>query len=133
MNAKFWISVVAMFVLAMAIGFVVHGLVLAPDYAALPNLFRGEAEQQQFFGYMLLAHVPLAFAFVWVYLRGREDKPFVAQGLRYGIAVALLTAVPMYLIYYAVQPMPGMLVVKQIAFDTIGWMVMGVAVAFLNR
>jgi hypothetical protein len=41
--------------------------------------------------------------------------------------------VPIYLIYYVVQPQPGMLVVKQIVFDTILTLVVGAAVAFIYR
>ncbi len=39
---------------------------------------------------------------------GRDaDKPFLGQGLRFGIAIAILMTIPVYLIYYAVQPWPG--------------------------
>jgi hypothetical protein len=41
--------------------------------------------------------------------------------------------VPTYTIYYVVQPMPGMLVVKQIVFDGILLVALGVAVAFAYR
>ena len=41
--------------------------------------------------------------------------------------------IPMYLIYYAVQPWPGAVVVKQIVYDVIGVLVMGVVVAAINR
>ena len=44
--------------------------------------------------------------------------PLLQQGIRYGIAIALLAPVPVYLIYYAVQQLPGMMVVKQIVFDS---------------
>jgi hypothetical protein len=133
MTKKFWISVVAMFVMCMAIGFLVHGTLLAPEYAKLTNLFRPEADQAKYFPFMLLAHVFIAVGFTWIYLRGREDKPFVGQGLRYGAAVAVLSTIPTYLIYLAVQPMPEALVVKQIVFDTIGFMAMGVVIAWINK
>ena len=133
MGKKFWISVVAMFVVSMLIGMVVHGMLLGPEYMKLTSLFRPEADQQKYFWAMLLAHVFIAFSFTWIYLRGRESRPFVGQGVRYGIAVALLTAVPVYLIYYAVQPMPLDLIVKQIVFDTLGYIVMGVVLAWINR
>jgi len=36
--------------------------------------------------------VPIfAIAFVRIYLRGREDKPWLGQGLRYGMTMAALT------------------------------------------
>jgi hypothetical protein len=57
----------------------------------------------------------------------------LGQGLRFGLAVAVLMTIPMYLIYYAVQPTPGALAVKQIMFDTIATVLMGIAVAYLNR
>lgn len=133
MGKKFWISVVAMFVLSMAIGFAVHAALLGPEYVQITGLFRTAADSEKYFWANLLAHAFLAFSFTWIYLRGREIKPFFGQGVRYGFVVALLTAVPMYLIYYAVQPMPGALVVKQIVFDTIGYIVMGVVLAWINR
>jgi hypothetical protein len=82
---------------------------------------------------MILAHVLLAGAFVWIYARGVESKPWIAQGVRYGIAVALLTSVPTYLIYFVVQPMPGGVVVKQIILDGILLVILGVIVAWLYR
>jgi hypothetical protein len=39
----------------------------------------------------------------------------------------------MYLIYHAVSPFPLDLVVKQIVYDTIGVVVMGIVVAAINR
>jgi len=100
----------------------------------LQNLFRAPADSEKYFPWMLLAHVLLAGAFAWIYSRGREaGKPWLGQGLRYGVAVALLTVVPTYLIYYAVQPMPAMLVIKQMIFDGVLILLLGAAVAFLYR
>jgi hypothetical protein len=89
--------------------FVVHGVLLHNDYAQMPTLFRPEAEAQQYFPLMILAHVILAGAFAWIYSRDVEAKPWLPQGIRFGLAVALLTVVPTYMIYYVVQPMPGSL------------------------
>ena len=133
MGKRFIFTWVAIFALWMGGSFVVHGSLLAGDYAALPNLFRPPADAQPLFPLMLLAHVIVAGAFVWIYSRGVEDKPWVAQGARYGFAVALLTVVPTYLIYYVVQPMPGGTVVRQIIFDGILVVVLGIAVAFAYR
>ena len=133
MSRKFLIAWAVVFIGWMAGSFVVHGTLLHDDYAGLPNLFRSEAESQHYFPLMLLAHVLLAGAFVWIYSRGVEDRPWPSQGVRFGAAVALLTAVPMYLIYYAVQPMPRPLVVKQIVFDGILILLLGLLVAWLYR
>ena len=133
MNKKFLISWVVVFVAWMAGSFVVHGFLLAGGYAQLPNLFRPEAEAQGFMHLMLLAHVVMAGAFVWIYQRGAEDKPWVAQGIRYGVAIALLGPIPMYTIYYVVQPMPGGFVLQQALYDGLLVVILGVIAAFLNR
>jgi hypothetical protein len=39
----------------------------------------------------------------------------------------------MYLTYYAVQPMPIALVIKQIIFEFIGSILVGLTAAFLNK
>lgn len=133
MDRKFFIAWATVFVVWMLGSFIVHGALLAADYARLPNLFRPETDAQQYFPLMILAHVILSGAFVWIYSRGAEAKPWPAQGLRFGVAVALLTVVPTYIIYYVVQPMPGMHVVKQIVFDGILMLILGIVVAFLYR
>jgi hypothetical protein len=133
MNKKFAIAWLVIFIVWMLGDFVVHGLLLNADYLKLPNLFRPEADAQQYFPIMILAHVILAGAFTWIYARGVEAKPWLGQGIRFGLGIALLTVVPTYMIYYVVQPMPGALVVKQMVFDGALIVVLGVVAAFLYR
>lgn len=113
MNRRFLVAWLVVSLAWMVGSFVVHGALLHQDYAGLPNLFRTEAEAQGHLPLMILAHVILAGAFVWIYARGVEDTPWLPQGIRFGVAVALLTIVPTYMIYYVVQPMPGAMVMKQ--------------------
>ncbi len=134
MNRKFFIAWLVLFIAWMAGSFVVHGALLGPDYAKLTGtLFRPEADAQKYFPLMILAHVILAGAFVWIYARGVEAKPWLPQGMRFGIAIALLTIVPTYIIYYVVQPTPGELAAKQIAFDGALTVILGVIAAWLYR
>lgn len=135
MNRRFVLSVGVIFVVSMLTDFVIHGLLLGADYARMAgSLFRAEQDSQQYFGWMLLAHVFIAAAFVWIYLQGRDaNKPALMQGLRFGVAVSALAAVPGYLIYYAVQPMPGLMVAQQIVFSVVALLIMGMVVAALNR
>jgi hypothetical protein len=133
MNPKFVIAWAAVFIGWMIGSFVVHGALLHGDYSKLPNLFRTEQDAQKLLPFMILAHLIMAGAFAWIYSRGVEAKPWLAQGIRFGIAVALLTAVPMYLIYYVVQPMPGVLAFKQMLFDSILIVILGAIAGFIFR
>ena len=133
MNKKFFIAWIVVFVAWFIGSFIVHGVLLHSDYGHLSSLFRTESDQQRFFPLMIVAHAMLSGAFVWIYARGVESKPWLAQGLRFGLAIALLTTVPTYIIYFAVQPMPGDVVIKQIVFDGILMLVLGAIVAWLYR
>jgi hypothetical protein len=133
MGKRFFIGWIVIFVLWMLGSILVHGVLLHADYAALPNLMRTEADSQKYFPLMILAHVILSGAFVWIYARGVEPKPWLPQGVRFGVAIALLTIVPTYLIYYVVQPMPGALVAKQIVFDGILVVILGIVAAYMYR
>jgi hypothetical protein len=108
-------------------------MILHDEYGKLPNLFRPEAEAQGNMPLMILAHVIMAGAFVWIYSRGIEAKPWLAQGVRFGLAVALLMSVPVYMIYYVVQPMPGSLAVRQVVYDSIMMVIVGIATAWVYR
>jgi len=113
--------------------FVVHGVLLRSDYMQLTNLFRAEDDQRKYFPLMIVAHLMLSGTFVWIYARGVEAKPWLAQGVRFGLAVALLTVVPTYMIYFVVQPMPADIVSKQIVCDGVLTIILGMIVAWLYR
>jgi len=130
---NFAISAAVMAVMSLMLGFVVHGWLLGPDYKSLGALFRADEQQMNLFGFMIAAHVLIGVGFTWIYRMGREAKPFLGQGVRFGLAVAVLSIIPTYLIYYAVQPIPGNIVAKQIVFDTIAMVVMGIVCAWINQ
>ena len=73
----------------MIVGFVNHALILGQEYAALPNLFRAEEDSQNYFIYVLLAHVLMAIRLTWIYRMGRDNSPWIGQGLRFGDAVSV--------------------------------------------
>ena len=133
MSKKFLIAWIVLFAAWFLGSFVVHGVLLRSDYMQLTNIFRAEGDQRKYFPLMIVAHVMLSGAFVWIYARGVEAKPWLAQGVRFGLAVALLTVVPTYMIYFVVQPMPADIVIKQIVCDGVLTIILGMIVAWLYR
>jgi hypothetical protein len=132
MNKKFFIAWIVVFVLWLFGSYAIHGGLLSADYMQT-NLMRAPADAQARFHWMLIAHAIIAGAFVWIYARGIESKPWLPQGIRFGIAAALLSIVPIYMIYYVVQPIPGMLAVKQIVFEGILVVILGAVTAFIYK
>lgn len=133
MTKNFLGTWVVVFIVWMVGAYIVHATLLHNDYAALSQMFRSDADAQRYFPLMIVAHGIMAGAFSWIYIRGHEARPWLPQGLRFGFAVALLTVIPTYIIYYVVQPMPGATVAKQIVFDSIVLLLLGVTAAFMNR
>lgn len=134
MNLRFWITGVVLFVVTMLLGLLIHGTLLKPDYDQLQGIMRTDTDAMAYFPYMLLAHAALAFGISWIYQQGvRPGISWLAQGIRFGVALSFVTTIPMYLIYYAVQPLPAGLVGKQIVFDVIGNIIVGIVAAFINK
>ena len=130
---RFFGASAAVFVVAMMMGFVIHGYLLEADYRSLGNAMRSPQDAEAHFPFMVLAFVAFVLAFVWLYAKGVEDKPWLGQGVRFGLAAWLFGAVSVFLTYYAVQPIPGILVVKQIGFELVDFLLLGVVVAALYR
>jgi hypothetical protein len=131
--SKCVISAIVMFVMAFALSWFVHGFLLHADYMRMLSWMRKPEDTHSLMVWMILAHALFAIAFTWIYRQGREDKPWLMQGIRYGLAVSLLAIAPTYLIYHVVTPVPLNVAIKQIVFDTGRVVLMGVVLAWINR
>jgi hypothetical protein len=133
MDKRFWISGIVVSLAAFLLGFLIHANLLNPDYMALTSVYRSEADMQAYFHWMIIAHLLIGFAMTWIYRQGADSgRGTLGQGLRFGLALALFCTIPGYLIYLTVLQVPAALVHKQLIFDTIGMLLLGVLVAYLN-
>ena len=80
-----------------------------------------------------LLSLPFPCCLVLIYRRGRENKAWVGQGIRFGLLWACAAVLPMYMIYHAVMPYELDLTAKQIGFDSIAIVLLGLVVAAVNR
>jgi len=74
MTARFAISVAAMFVMLLVLGFVIHGILLQGEYVKLVGVMRPPEQVADKWPFMLLSYLCTAVAFSWIYLKGKEDK-----------------------------------------------------------
>jgi hypothetical protein len=127
------LTIIVVFVVFTALSFVIHGVLLQPLYQQTPRLLRAEQDAQQHMLFMLLGFLIFSVAFVWIYARGLEAKPWLGQGLRYGVAMWLIASVSRYLIYFAIQPWSGTVVALQIGLELIMMLLVGLTAAALYR
>lgn len=111
MNVKRWLlASAAVFVIIFILEMVIHGVLLAGLYQETAAVWRPQAEIEATMWYMWLGYLILAPAFAYIYVRGYESgKDGLAQGLRYGVIVGILLAIPSSLAWYSVLPIPGAL------------------------
>lgn len=135
MRKRFWVCGVVVSIAAMLLDFLVHGLLLQSDYSALvaTGLMRAPDVAQAYLPYMLAAHLLIGFGLTWLYMRCSDPmRSSAADGLRFGAAVAVMSTIPGYLIYFAVEPLPASLVHKQMILSTIAMLLLGLLLAWLN-
>lgn len=125
------IGIVVIFVLSCLFGTLIHGMLLRSDYATVANLYRSAADTK--FIIIFVGYLGFAIGSVWMYAHGVEDRPWLGQGVRFGIAVWLVLAIPSFLIAYAVQPIPESLVWKQLGYELINKIVLGIVTAGIIR
>ncbi|MDP9160210.1 MAG: hypothetical protein M3O09_08265 [Acidobacteriota bacterium] len=130
---KFLLAFVAVFVLTAGLSFVIHGLLLNSLYQQTPQLGRTPDDAASHAMFLMVGFFFFTVGFVWIYARGIEAKPWVGQGLRYGVAVWLIAAVSRYFIYYAIQPWAMRVVLLQIGYEFVMLILLGLTVAGIYR
>jgi hypothetical protein len=97
------LAVLAVFVCWELLDFVIHGLILAPAYAATPQLWRPMAEMKM--GLMYFTVLITAAAFVFIYARFVTDKGIKTAAL-YGLIFGIGSGISMGYGTYSVMPIP---------------------------
>ena len=128
---KLVLTIIVVFVAANLAGFLIHAILLRPDYMAVKEHYRPEGQEMML--WICLAYLSFAVGSVIVYAKGVENKPWLGQGIRFGILMWLILAVPSFFIAYAVQPVPTILMVKQVLFEGIDKILLGIITAALYR
>jgi hypothetical protein len=109
--------------------FLIHSVLLRQDYLDTAALWRPREAQIMRVWAMLLAVSIYVVGAVLVYVRGVEQKPWMGQGTRFGILLALVAVVYGSLSGWVILPIPHMLAVKWILSESLLSVVFGLAVA----
>jgi len=126
---------VVAFLVSQILEIAIHGFVLAGDYAPFyGTLLRSMTGSPGWQALLLpVAHVSYVIALVWVYDRIMDDGSRFAQGMRIGLVGFAMGQVPLWVLWYAEQPWPGGLVVKQLLLELAASLLLGVAIAGAAR
>ena len=122
-------AIVAGFAVEFTGLFLIHGVWLKQDYLDTANLWRGQEAMMHRMWIMLVADLILVIGAVLIYVRGVEHKPWMGQGIRFGILLALISPVSGSLAGYVMVPVNYLLVLKWICGEGLLCVVLGLVIA----
>jgi hypothetical protein len=114
---RFFIAFIAAYVFIFVWGWLLNGVVLKDVYAQTPNLWRSQSEMMSLFHWIIIGQALIVFAFVMIYASGFAGGGVIA-GIRLGVLLEI-AAIGMRLGFYAVQPIPG----KLILYGSVGGLI----------
>src|SRR5262245_56769131 len=79
-----------------------------------------------------LSHLAFVSALVWVVSRVDFDGSTSARGVKIGVLGWLIGQAPLWLLWYAEQPWPDTLVLKQLGYELASSIVIGLTIAAVS-
>jgi len=128
---RFIFAFIAAYVFIFVWGWVLNGVFLKDVYAQTPNLWRSQSEMMSLFHWILIGQALIVFSFVMIYASGFAGGGVVA-GIRLGILLEI-AGIGMRLGFYAVQPIPGKLVLYGSAGGLIEMIIVGAIVGAIYK
>jgi hypothetical protein len=124
----------AAFVVAQVLAILIHGFILGADYKPFyGTLLRPMSPEGDWRMLLLpLTHLCLISALVWIYPRLSITGTKLARGLKIGLLGYIAGQLPLYLLWYAEQPWPDTLVVKQLCLELIASLLVGVTIGLTS-
>ena len=133
-TGRFALTTFAAFLVSQVLAAIVHGFILAADYGPYyGSLLRGIDGPAWQMLLLPVAHLAFIVGLVWVFARARLEGTPVLQGVKLGLVGWMMGQVPLWLLWYAEQPWPGSLVVKQLALELVSSLLIGVTIALVAR
>jgi hypothetical protein len=113
---------IAVFILANVGAVIVHGFLLAADYAPYyGTLLRGtgttDGQPAWQFVFLPVVHLSFTIGLVWLFRVARADDSWRGRALKLGVMAWLIGPAPMWLLWYAEQPWPAAIVLKQLPYE----------------
>ena len=112
---RFIFAFVAAYIFIFLWGWLLNGVVLKDIYAQTPNLWRPQSEMMSLFHWIIIGQALVVFSFVMIYASGFAGGGVIA-GIQLGVLLEI-AAIGMRMGFYAVQPFPGKLILRECERD----------------
>jgi hypothetical protein len=131
--ARLALAAVAATVFDAVYGFLVYGMLLAPEFARYPGVYRSNEAGQAFlplmFGGLLIAIAAVAI----IYAKGYEGGSGAAEGARFGFLLGVFVVFAFAAVNYAVLNVGRKIAVMTAAAGFVEWLAIGVVIGLVYR
>src|SRR6266540_2772640 len=104
---RFILAFIAAYIFIFLWGWLLNGVLLKDIYAQTPSLWRQQSEMMSLFHWIIIGQALIVFAFIMIYASGFGGG--VIAGIQLGVLLEI-AAIGMRMGFYAVQPIPGKLI-----------------------
>lgn len=129
---RYLIGSIAVFVFFLVVEFIFHGVILTGCYEGHIDCIRQGYISSAYIIPLLVGYLILAFGFCLIFTKGYENKG-IAEGIRYGLYVAIAFIVSGILIAYAICPLSLWLAVIWIVGYLIIMILAGIIMAAIYK
>jgi hypothetical protein len=128
-------TVFAAFVASNVFAIAIHGFILGPDYEPYRGTLLRDFQNGPGWQSLLLpvAHLCFVSGLVWIYGRLSLDGSQTTRGVKLGLLAWTVGQAPLFLLWYAEQPWPDSLIVKQLGLELLSSLAIGLVIAFVSR
>lgn len=126
------ITILVSFVTIWVTDFLIHGIWLASTYGATKELWRPEEQMVAHMPYMLFGQLLVGIAFTSIFALFVAEKRCMKATLTFAGLLGLMTGAAQ-IIMYAVQPLPGDLVVKWFVAYCVQALIVGAVIHLVYR
>jgi hypothetical protein len=131
--ARLVLAAVAATVFDAVYGFLVYGMLIAPEFSRYPGVYRSNEAGMAFLP-LMFAGLFIAFAAAAIiYAKGYEGGSGVAEGARFGFLLAVFVVFAFAAVNYAVLNIGRRLAVMTAAAGFVEWLVIGVIIGLVYK
>lgn len=131
MNVKRYLAAsVAVFVVSVALGYLVNGVLLQSTYASIHGVWRPDILSKMWIN--AVNDFILSFVFVYLFVKGYEGRG-ILEGVRFGLLMGLVFAIPAAYGTYVIIPIPYYLALEWFLYGMAQTVIIGMVAAAIYK
>jgi hypothetical protein len=131
--ARLALAAVAATIFDAVYGFVVYGMLLAPEFSRYPGVYRSNEAGMAFLPLMFAGLFIAIVAVAVIYAKGYEGGSGAAEGARFGFLLGVFVVFAFVAVNYAVLNVGRKIAVMTAAAGFVEWLAIGLVIGLIYR